>query len=305
MKVAYLILAHNNPRHLQRLLGALFSNSSAFFIHIDRKSTLTDFLNINGENVQVSEERIPVYWGDFSMVEATLILLRMSLADQRRFDYFVLLSGTDYPLHPVSYIESFLNSHKGKEFINIVRMPCEAAGKPFYRLTTYQPSPGESKIARGMRNLLVTARIIPKVRDYNSHFPHLVPHGGCEWWALSREACEYVQSFVVNESDVVNFFRNTVCPDESFFQTILGNSPYKARTRRNLMYTDWTGGGAHPAYLTEKHIDLFKATPSITLDDIYGAGEILFARKFSDEAEEIVRQLDQLIGERGLKAARR
>jgi hypothetical protein len=34
------------------------------------------------------------------------------------------------------------------------------------------------------------------------------------------------------------------------------------------------------------------------LDDVYGTGEILFARKFSDEAEEIVLRLDQLISEK-------
>ena len=76
--------------------------------------------------------------------------------------------------------------------------------------------------------------------------------------------------------------------NESFFQTLLGNSPYKARIQRNLTYIDWSGGGASPAYITEKHLEFFEATQSITLEEIYGAGEILFARKFSDEAVNIV-----------------
>ena len=114
MKIAYLIVAHNNPMHLLRLIRALSSSSSSFFIHIDRKSNLDDFANINGDNVYVSQERIPDYWLDFSQVEATLVLLRMALAEQHRFDYFVLLSGTDYPLRSVPYIQSFFERPQAK-----------------------------------------------------------------------------------------------------------------------------------------------------------------------------------------------
>jgi Core-2/I-Branching enzyme len=305
VKIAYLITAYNNPNHLRRLIRALSSSSSSFFIHIDRKSHLSNLSNIKGDNVHFSQERIPSYWGDFSTVEAILVLLRMALADQRRFDYFPLLSGTDYPLQPVSYIESFFERNRGKEFINIVRMPCKAAGKPISRLTTYKPSPGGSQIARAMRKLAVTIGVISVDRDYTSHLRNLVPYGGSTWWALSREACEYILSFVDNEPQIVKFFKHTQIPEESFFQTILGNSPYKARTQRCLTYADWRGGGSRPADITEAHLEFFAATASITQDDLFGKGEVLFARKFSDEAEEIVLQLDQLISEKERQLTRR
>lgn len=305
MSIAYLILAHNNPKHLQRLIRALSSSRSAFFIHIDRKSSLGDFSNLNGENVYVSQERRPAYWGDFSQVEAVLILLRLALAEQRRFDYFVLLSGTDYPLQPAPYIERFFESNRGKEFINIVQMPCEAAGKPISRLTTYKPSPPGSRMARVMRKLLAAAGVISVHRDYKSHLRNLVPHGGSTWWALSREACEYIQSFVDNEPQVMKFFKHTVCPDESFFQTIIGNSPFNARTQRSLTYSDWSGGGANPAYLTATHLEFLTSTAPIIWDDVYGRGEVLFARKFSDEAEKLVLRLDQLRSEREARLTKR
>ena len=40
---------------------------------------------------------------------------------------------------------------------------------------------------------------------------------------------------------------------------------------------------------------------SIILDDILGVGEVLFARKFSDEAKDIVIRLDQIIREKEAK----
>lgn len=300
MKIAYLILAHNNPRHLLRLIRALSSSSSSFFIHVDRKSSLEEFANIKRDNVCVSHERIPVYWGDFSQVEAVLVLLRIALTEQRRFDYFVLLSGTDYPLQSESYVEKFFERNEGKEFMNILPMPCDACGKPISRLTSYKTRPGDpiSKIVKLVRKLLVTIGTLPTERDYKSYLGNLVPYCGDQWWALSREACEYIQSFVTNEPRAVNFFKHTVVPDESFFQTILGNSPYKAKMQRNLTYADWSRGGSNPLYITETHIKLLTATASITLDDVYGVGEILFARKFSDEAEQMVLRLDQLISEK-------
>lgn len=96
---------------------------------------------------------------------------------------------------------------------------------------------------------------------------------------------------------VVEFFKHTYIPEESFFQTILGNSPYKSRTQGNLTYADWTGGGSHPGYITESHLDFLAANGPIMVDDVYGKREILFARKFTDEAKEIVLRLDQHMSE--------
>lgn len=291
MKIAYLVLAHDNPKHLERLVIALSHESCALFLHIDRKSILSDFSGVTRKNVHLSAERIPVYWGDFSQVEAILVLLRMALGAREPFDYFVLLSGTDYPIQPASYIWRFFERNRGTEFINIVRMPCEAVGKPLSRLTTYVPSPAESKIVRTARRLLTASGVTPRQRDYKPYLRNLDPYAGSEWWALTRQACEHIHHFVERERRVVTFFRNTVCPDESFFQTILGNSPHAARVRRNLTFADWSGGGANPAYITESHLPFLTRPPPIILDDAYGKGEILFARKFSDAAEEIVARI--------------
>jgi len=299
MKIAYLVLAHDSPRHLERLVGALSSSSSALFIHIDKKSRLARFPHFSGDGIVVSRERIPVYWADFSIVEATLILLRQALADPRRFDYFVLLSGCDYPLQPASYIERFFESNRGAEFINIVEMPCEAARKPIARLLNYRPYPGIPSAIRLGRRLLVAAGLIPRTRDYRPHFGGLLPFGGSQWWALSRDACEYVRSFVDSQPRLAEFYRNTFCPDESFFHTILGNSPFRAHMRRNVTYADWSAGGPHPARLNCSHIERFADAPAVVLDDVYGSGEALFARKFSDMEQSVVARLDELLISKG------
>src|SRR5665647_1748137 len=44
--------------------------------------------------------------------------MQTAATDDRHFNYFPLLSGTDYPVQPTSYIETFFRRHNGTEFIN-------------------------------------------------------------------------------------------------------------------------------------------------------------------------------------------
>ena len=62
MKIAYLILAHNNYNHLKRLVSALNDSNVVFFIHIDNTLKLPNTLN-EFENV-VFVRGPKVYWVD-------------------------------------------------------------------------------------------------------------------------------------------------------------------------------------------------------------------------------------------------
>ncbi len=291
VKIAYLIVAHDNPAHLLRLTKALSSSSSSIFIHVDRKSRSSDFSDIQGPNITFSPERVPVYWGDFSQVEAVLVLLRMALADERRFDYFVLLSGVDYPLHTPATIERFFARNAGDEFISVERMPSET--KPLSRLSFFRARPSDRWPTR-FAVKLAKAFGIKIGRDYAASLGKLIPYAGWSWWALSRDACTFIQDFVATQPRVIDFFKNTRCPDKSLFHTILANSPFKARIRTTLTYADWSSGGSSPVFIAAEHIEAFKSKSLFSLGDRYRPGDILFARKFSDLAASVVAELDLL-----------
>src|SRR4051812_47784450 len=98
MKIAYLILTHQNPALLQKAIGILSSRRAGFFVHVDLKAELGTFSAISGENVFFLEQRVPVYWAEFSQVDATLQLMREALAAPVAYDYFVFIQGSDFPL---------------------------------------------------------------------------------------------------------------------------------------------------------------------------------------------------------------
>lgn len=285
MKIAYLILAHNTPRHLQRLVSALSTESAVFFIHIDKKTSIREYSEIRGHNVRLIEQRIPVYWGDFSVVEATLVLIRAALSEQQQFDRLVLLSGADYPVKSARFIEQYFFSHPEREFIQLAEMPADHTGKPISRLTTFQTRARDAVVVQLLQKFLVRRALAPGKRDYKAVLGGLDPYGGSGWWALTRQACEYILAFVRNEPRMVDFFKNTVIPDETFFHTILGNSEFKERVAHCVTFADWSAGGKHPATIEHRHLAIINKEASRS------EHKVLFARKFTDESTTVIEML--------------
>lgn len=292
MKIAYLVFAYKNPRLLKREIGALSSEDCSFFIHIDKKSDIREFSEIKGENVFLSEQRLPVYWAEFSGVQAILLLIRQALRGPQDYDYFILLSGSEYPIRSAKYIHTFLGERYGLEFINIVKMPNEAAGKPISRINTLRIQSDKPYRRFALR---VMAKVGLAQRDYRKYLGGLEPYAGNTWWALTREACQYISDFVTGNHQVEEYFQNVFAPEETFFHTILGNSPFRSRTRRNLVYEDWSAQGAHPAMINGQHVASFESTEKVHIDDVYGSGELLFARKFSDDFLNLLGPIDDMI----------
>lgn len=289
MKIAYLMTVHKNPQLLKRAIGTLSSEDCAFFIHVDRKADIQEFSAIGGDNIFFSEQRMPVYWGEFSQVEATMQLIRQSLASSENYEYFVFLQGSDYPLRSGRYIKAFLENNSGREFINLVRMP--APGFPLSKvnkLTYASDKPVRRFIARLLGKLGLAHR------DYRRHLAWLEAYAGNACWTLSRNAVQYVMEFSTSNPDVQAYFQNAFTSDEMFFHTIVGNSQFLARVRRNLVYVDWHAGN-HPDMVNDRHLRFFESQDKVWVDDEWGSGEVLFARKFSDDNMNLVDRVDKMI----------
>jgi hypothetical protein len=293
MSIAYLIATHDSPNQTRRLIGALSSETARFFIHVDAKANLQAFSSIQGSAVHFIKNRVRVYWGDFSQVRASLNLIEAALAWPQRCQRLVLLSGSDFPLRSSGYIERFFAANTAKEFINSVPIPSAAAKKPLSRITEYRVQRAAPAPIRLLQKGLLRCGLMPRTRDYRACFGSLTPFGGSSWWALSRPACEHILAFVARNPSIVQFFHNTFCPDEAIFQTILNNSELRTRIVKNVTFADWSGGGGSPAFLSEKHLELFGSGPFVTRDDVYGSGEMLFARKFRDGDAGLVEKLQR------------
>lgn len=289
MKIVFLILAHKDPDHLQRLIQAISTPNTACYIHLDKKSDMSEFIQLECSNVHFIKNRLPIYY-DYSLVEATLRLMREALTDDRHFDYLIRIHGVDYPVQPADYIENFFQKNMGSEFIEI--MPTKAGDKEFpqNRIRIFEIPNGATIIEKKIYHYLST---IGFRRDRISEFNKfgLIPYWGSALWGLSRGACEYILNYAKNYPKLLKFLRNAHAPEEMIFQIILGNSSYMDKAANYFHYIDWSSQQRHPPELTEKHLKIF----SSSLQVIHENREILFANKFSSHNSQVVDELDKII----------
>jgi len=94
---------------------------------------------------------------------------------------------------------------------------------------------------------------------------------------------------------LAKFFENTHASDESYIHTILGNSPFKSRIRRHLVFEDWRSPADHPEMINARHLEYFESQDAVAPRDGHGPGELLFARKFSDAEFPVVERVVAMI----------
>ena len=115
MKLSYLIIAHQQPELFKRLLHKLLLGESEIFVFIDARADI-DLFMINSERVHFLKNRFVINRGGFSQTQAMIRLLEFS--EKSKSDFFVFLSGQDYPIKPIFKLEDFLTSNPNKNFIS-------------------------------------------------------------------------------------------------------------------------------------------------------------------------------------------
>jgi hypothetical protein len=203
------------------------------------------------------------------------------------------MSGSDFPLRSGRYVRNFLESNRGNEFITMVKLP--APGMPISRINTLR-FPSTRPILRFVFRILARAGLAR--RDYRKHLGRLEPYSGHTWWALSRAACQYLIECRQRQPELANFFANTHASDETLIHTMLGNSPFKSRIHRHLVFEDWRSPAPHPEKINAQHLEYFESQDEVAPRDSHGPGELLFARKFSDEEFHLVERVVAMIAKK-------
>lgn len=262
-KIAYLILVHRLPDQFKKLFKAIYHSDNYYLIHVDKKSPNSihkDVLTFLLEYPNVSIlQSTNVIWGGYSMVQAELNGIKRLLSFNIEWDYFINLSGQDYPLKSQEEIQIFLGGNKNN-FINVLNQKKDRPNtlnriKYYYAENEFSVS--EAKFRR-------------------SYIRRTIPYIGTQWMILTRSCCE----FICNNNEVKNFesyYANTLIADESFFQTVLMNTsfsePIVNDDKRAII---WIPDGA------------IKLRPkTFTMSDLMflNNSDAFFARKFDDSVD--------------------
>jgi len=271
MRIAYVILAHQLPEQLVRLVRRLDSPGALFLIHINRRCDDAVLRAAQGglsdlDNV-VFLRRHRLYWGGFGHVAATVEGLDELHRRAAPFDYVALLTGQDYPIKPASVIERTLAEGDGRSFMAHDRMPGGVED-------------GMKRITRWHE------RRFGRPRGWHVHLPlrrrfpdGMVPWGGSSYWWLTREAADYVREWIAGHPRSYRFFGHVDVPDEILFHTILMNSPLRDRVVDDeLRLVDWTRD-PKPWIFRADELEMLRRSPAV------------MARKFDTTVDERILDL--------------
>lgn len=301
MRLAYLILAHHNPLHLRRLVRALGGTAAGIFVHLDAKADAAPFrAALAGTGAILVRDRVRVWHRGYSTVTATLRLLQAATGHAAPFDYYVLLSGDDYPVRPDAEILEHFRGWRGSWIGHAVLRPetddqfRHLAKVSYHDFVLFNGRWGKrSRLRRRIQKRVLRA-CFAWVRKPD---PGVTVYRGSQWWSLTHEMAVFSLAFLADPANhaFVRFFTLTAGSDELVFQTLLLNSRFAGACRSSpvpgapmyacLHYIDWSPHREEPAHLTIADF------PAIT------ASGYLFARKtVSPASDSLLDTLDRFRG---------
>ena len=277
-KIAFLILAHQDPAHFQRLVKALGHPGTDFYVHVDGKTDVAPFRSLPlPSNLVILDEQIKIWWSSIFMTDATVRLVDLALASGEDYSHLVLLSGSDYPIKPAHVIHDTFTSQPEREFIKYLDM--RESPEHLLRQINRQwfmspPWHGTSLLPRLASKAVV--RLGNAIKMPNRWDPSIVPYYGSSWWALTPACCRYVVDYLRAHPSFRKMNRMTFCPEEHVFHSIIGNSSFAAKADGLQPYQGrglWRLANFHIV-----HESLTKWYTAADMDEV-SASERLFVRK--------------------------
>lgn len=268
MRMAYLVMAHDNRPELEALLRALLPPGAPdiAIAHVDAGSALWRELRSTGlsedPRVQLLPDPVRVIWGHWSQVEAARRLIEAALATG--CDYAHTLSGADWLVVPREQLVA--------EIAAAPQDTCFAEAQPGLQEERMQDyrfdarwlrlDPARDKIAYAATwELRRAARWAGHLRRRLGHERSrpLGPwHKGWCWWSLPEAALRSTAQDLAMLLDSGRL-AGTVCPDEHAVATSLAHRhPGKLQGYRR--YIDFPAGSSSPRILTAADLPAIRAS---------------------------------------------
>ena len=287
-KIAFILLCHKDPESIIRQAQRLTAKGDYIAIHFDANANPKHFQRIREKlsanpSVAFTSRRIKCGWGEWSLVEATLLAVEAAVNAFPRATHFYMLSGDCMSIKSAQYAHDFLDRDDVDyiESFDFFGSDWIKTGMKGDRLH-YRHWFNERKNKFLFYASVNIQRRLGLSRKIPGDMQMMI---GSQWWCLRRRTVEWILDFCRERPDVMRFFRTTWIPDETFFQTLVPHlvpeKEIKTRTLTFLLFTDY----GMPVTFYNDHYDLLLSQ------------DYLFARKISPDARELKNRLGDLFAE--------
>lgn len=239
-KIAVLVLCHKNFDQVSFFINQFDESYYDIYLHIDLKSNYDNkfdcFLK-KKKNVFIlnPDESYDVKWGHFSIIKAELSLLKVA-KQANDYSYFWLCSGQDLLLKDSIEIYNTLFKKDSVNYLNVIDTTPEFQKRvDLFYPSIFTKNTFLSKIMRNIYKIITGGRkytfsFLKRKRSVSYPF-----YFGSQWFCLEKKAVIYILEKIQN-SNILDDFKYTLVPDESFFQTILMNSKFKETIQPHLLF---------------------------------------------------------------------
>lgn len=311
MKILYLIRTHQKPDQIYRLVRTIRKANPSSIIVLSHSAEsapldLSPLSDLPGHPIQCLYASVRRC--DMSLVNAYLDAVEWIYSQNIEFDWLVNLSGQCYPTQPLQNLENLLNETEYDGFMEHFELFSGGAPWPLeqckdrylyhywktgmhlshWQLTAIKPLiAAVNRIQNFIRlhwfnNELILGRHVST--PFNSKF---IGYGGSYFHMLSADCVKFLLHFLRSAQGrrLIDFYEDTLIPDESIFQTVLVNNGSFKFYGQNIHYISWSKpNDGRPGIVSSEHL------PKLARDDIF------FARKFDVEKDpEILSALDERI----------
>ena len=241
MRLAYLIIAHQQPEQLAQMLYCIQHPDNVYLVMPDSKGLTGSEPALQAvvrrhPNVFIAPAR-DMRWASWSLMQARLDGIRELLARPEPWEVLINLSGQDFPLKSQEEIRAFFAANEGRNFLNIVE-PEKVWNDPYARIQRIRLEPPFMKSGWN----------VPKLRidRWSRHLGQARYVGGRPYMALTRSFCQHL----IESSHLprwVKTLRHGYRPVEVLPHSFIMNSPHADTVENRLLHEeDWSAGGSHP-----------------------------------------------------------
>lgn len=302
VRAGFVILSHEGAAKLARLVAALRREYPGCAIAVHHDFSQVGFGRDSvGDDILWVENWRRTGWAKWAVVEGALSAFELLLS-KTDAQWFILLSASDYPIRKGAAVVAELEAATCDAFLDLRPLSRDSSpsailvGEANQQLGQFD-NPGTLAIKRRFylspQLWLPILRTKPRRRlgkltwrlPFEGRHPFRQGLGcfyGDHWFMANRKAVAAIVDPNPTNLRLRRHYRNRTQPDESYYQTVLANTPGLIICRDNRRFTEWNGGGAHPMALT-----------STQLPEMLASGAY-FARKF-DENSRVLDEIDTFL----------
>jgi hypothetical protein len=304
-RIGFVILSHSNPHQLRRLVRCLQTiyDDPPIAIHHDFGQCPLrpdDFPS----GIRFVAPHVHTRWAQFSIVTAALRALEL-LYRNAEPDWFVLLSGADYPTMPARQVFEDLYASGADALLDYREVPNRCSGMPELspynsrnRIRRNYDSPENRMLAWhryiGFNVWFPTIRKGPRIGRYTVHTKFAdwrSPFGasfkcfyGDQWFTGNHRVAEVLLHPDDNHMKLRRHLRLRTVPDECYYQSVLCNATGLKISTDTRRFAEWLYGQSHPQELGLNDL------PEIISSKAH------FARKFAPGSP-VLNEIDKLLGQ--------